>query len=514
MAKQFGAAAALRAALLVTGSTYVAYAAGLVTSTLIARALGPEDYGRYAYLVWLSGILVLLMNNGLTTSSIRFISESIGRNDDTSASALHHWFWQRQWWAVGIVGVLFSFALPYVKPAGWESSLLLVAAVVVVASVPKAWYLFGVSTAKGYGRFGIEATSMTAMSLFTAAAVIVMMFFDMHLYAYLGLFVACSLAHPALLARLRNRPVRTAARTVDPELITRLKPHFYWTVMLTLVVVFYGTTIPMFFLNSHGSAAAIGYFSVAIALTRGGVELLSSGLNSVLMPLMAHGFGKGGRERTMQITAEAMRMFHFFGLMLTGVGLLWAYPVVWLMFGSKFSEAAFAFQVLIAVGGLTLPSGVLSTLLSTTDQQGLRFGVAAGGVAVSALTAWWLVPAYGLHGALASYAITSLVVYPCIILVTTRLVGLRLPVQELQRLTLAALGAGALAGSLLLLSTSAWTQFAAGCVFMLAYPLATLLLRAWRTSDLALVSAQAARLGKLGRLVRGIDRWGAAAKTI
>ena len=89
MSNQFGAKAVLRSVLLTTGSTYVTYAAGLVTSMLIARGLGPADYGRYAYLVWLSGLLVLVMNHGLTTSAIRFVSESLGRKSLVDAQDVH-----------------------------------------------------------------------------------------------------------------------------------------------------------------------------------------------------------------------------------------------------------------------------------------------------------------------------------------------------------------------------------------------------------------------------------------
>ena len=80
MKQAFGPGTALRAALQMTGSTYVIYAAGLVVSALIARSIGPEQFGRYSYLVWLAGVLILISNNGLTTSGIRFVSECLGRD--------------------------------------------------------------------------------------------------------------------------------------------------------------------------------------------------------------------------------------------------------------------------------------------------------------------------------------------------------------------------------------------------------------------------------------------------
>ncbi|MEY2687379.1 MAG: hypothetical protein RL375_1577, partial [Pseudomonadota bacterium] len=427
-----------------------------------------------------------------------------------AASALHHWFWLRQWWCVALVGGVFLLVSPLVQPVGWQAGVVVMAVIVVLASVPKAWYLFGVSVAKGYGRFGIEATSLATMSLASMAGVIVLMLVDAHLYAYLALFIVSSLAHPALLHRLPQSPRRDAEhREPGAEIEQRIKPHLYWTALLLACTVFYGSSMSMLFLNHHASAETIAFFSVAIALTRGGVELLSSGLNSVLMPLMAHGYGEGGRQRTSEISAVAMRMFHFCGLLLTGVGLFWAAPLVLAMYGPRYGEAAFAFQVLVVTGGLTLPWNVLGTLLSTTDQQRTRFAFAAISLAISGLTAWLFIPGHGLNGALLSYAITSFAAYGRLIFATVRVGSLTVPLGPILRLTGAGVAAGVVAGGLLLMSTNLWMQFASGCLFALLYPLFSVWLRAWRSSELSLITRQAHRLGRLAPLVRRIDRWGA-----
>jgi hypothetical protein len=60
-----------------------------------------------------------------------------------------------------------------------------------------------------------------------------------------------------------------------------------------------------------------------------------------------------------------------------------------------------------------------------------------------------------------------------------------------------------------LLSTNLWMQVASGGLFVLLYAVSSVLMRAWRTTELGLIAKQAHRLGKLGSLVRGIERWGA-----
>src|SRR5690606_17414992 len=80
MGQQFSGAAAIRAAMMIMGSTYVTYAVGLLVSIIVARSLGPEDFGRYSYVVWVAGILLALGNNGLSTTAIRFMSDLLGRD--------------------------------------------------------------------------------------------------------------------------------------------------------------------------------------------------------------------------------------------------------------------------------------------------------------------------------------------------------------------------------------------------------------------------------------------------
>jgi O-antigen/teichoic acid export membrane protein len=147
----------LRSVLMVTGSTYVNYIVGLVTSTLIARGLGPADFGRYSYLVWLSGVLILLSTNGLTTSGIRFISESIGRGNKAAARDINGWLLRRHYISLMLVTVGFALLMPWLEPAGWQANLWTFAWIVLVSSAAKADYLFYSSIAKGYGIFGVES---------------------------------------------------------------------------------------------------------------------------------------------------------------------------------------------------------------------------------------------------------------------------------------------------------------------------------------------------------------------
>jgi O-antigen/teichoic acid export membrane protein len=495
MTTPFGAKSVLRAALLVTGSTYVAYAAGLFASTLIARDLEPADYGRYAYLVWLSGVLVMLMNNGLTSSAIRFISECLGRREPHSARATHHWFHRRQLVSIVVALLVFACATPWLAPAGWHANVVLFVLIAVAASAAKAWYIFAISVAKGHGRFTLEATTMAWLALAGAALVGVLYLRGSGLHAYLALFVLISIAHAVLASTLMARAgISRSHQPCGDELLARVRPHLYWTMVLAFAAALSNKSVETLLLNRHAGAEAVAFFTIGAALARGGVEVLTSGLTTILMPTMAHAFGAGGIDAVNRIAAHAMRYYQFVGLLLAGVGVFWAEPLIAIMYGASYGQATLVLQVMLVAGGLTLTQGALGALLSTTDHQRLRAGVALLSVAVSVGAAVVLVPAHGLLGAVAAHASSSVIITIVGVVGAVVLLRVRLPYAALARIYGAAAIAAALACGVLWLTASPLGHFGAGIVYALLYALLSWSMGVWTRADLRAASALADRV--------------------
>lgn len=486
MSAAFGRVAALRGALLMTGSTYVVYALGLVVSALIARDIGPEDFGRYAYLVWLAGMLGMFANNGLTTTGIRFVSESLGRDQPDTAARIHGWLWRRQLLCLLAVALLYLASLPLFERGGWLSTELpLFAAVVLLSMFGKSSFIFFISMAKGYGRFGIEASATVGLGLLNAAAVALLAWHGVGLHAYLAVFTLTSLAFGVLgLWMSRRAGLRPRGGLSDPDLLARLRTHLWWTVLLVLTAALSNKAVETWLLNALVGATEVGYFAIAAALTRGGVDLLSSGLTTVLMPMMAHAFGAAGIEQVNRVLSNAVRIFQFFGLLLAGAGALAADLVVHLMYGEAYAPVAEVFRWMVIIGGLTLTEGAFGALLSTTDHQRLRAFFATASIVITAAFAVVLVPQYGLIGALWAHVASRLIVMVLLVLGVRRLLQIRLPWRELLRLLLAALLAVAPALSIALLWPDPWLRFAAGVLYALLYIALSLLLRGFQSADI------------------------------
>ncbi|HEY4529601.1 MAG TPA: oligosaccharide flippase family protein [Luteimonas sp.] len=494
----FSGVSAFRGAVMVTGSTYVTYALGMLTSIVIARSLGPDDFGRYSYVVWLAGLLVVLANNGTTNTAIRFVSESLGRGSEAGAAGIHGWLRRRQLASALLVAAGFLLLLPLLEPTGWSEGLGLFAAATLLAGLCKAWFIFDVSIAKGHGHYGIEAGIAASMSVASAAAVLVLFWLGAGLASYVALFALVGAGHAiAGLVVRRRAGLRSARRPLEPGVEPRIRAHLWWTVALALAWALGNKSIETWLLNRTAGAAAVGYFAIAAALTRGGIDLLSSGLATVLMPMMAHAQGAGGPERVRAILAVAVRCYVALGLLLAGAGVLAAPQLIALLYGDAYREAVLPLQVMVLVSGLTVSEGAFGALLATTDNQKLRVGFVVLSLLITAVLAVILVPRYGLAGAVVAHAASRLLVFALTWVGISKLMSLRMPWRELLRLLAAAAAAAVPAVVLARILPESWSGIAAALAYALMYLLGSLALGAWRSEDAAVLSGVAARFPRL-----------------
>jgi O-antigen/teichoic acid export membrane protein len=475
--------------LLVTVATYITYAAGLLTNAIIARGLGPADFGRYSYVVWLCGWLVLIINNGLNTSGIRFVAELLGAGSTEAAQRTHGYLKRLSRYSECVALAGFAALAWIIRPADWRQAMPLFMGVILISALAKSRYLFDTSIAKGYSQFKIEAYSTVGVGSLTALLVIVLFLTHSRLPSYLLVFGVSSVAFWTVAAlQLRWAGIASAAASPDSELLSRLRPHLQWTTLLAAVAVFGNKSVEVFVLNATHGATDVGFFTIGAALTRGGIDLLTSGLMTVLMPVMAGAFGRGGEAQVNRIFMDSVRYFAFAGLIAAGAGFCLAAPTVELLYGPMYSRAITAFQVMVLVSGLTLAESSFGALLSTTDRQRSRALLVAVQIVITVLFAAVLIPRYGFIGAIAAHAISRLLGFTLMFVWVSRMYSAQPPIRQLLRLLLAAgLAAAAAWGCVTLIP--GLIGYALGAVLYVALLMPfTLFARCWTAADFALVA--------------------------
>lgn len=507
MSNRYGGAAALRSALLVTGSTYIGYAVGLIVSMVVARTLGPREFGYYAYLVWLAGTLTMLFCNGLTLTAIRFVSECIGRDKASEAQNVHHLLIKWYAWCLIVFSLVFACAYPWLKPAGWDRPEWVFALAALICAIAKSDYTLGASISKGYGHFEVDAYTINFMSIANLVGVAILAFMGVPLEAYILLFVCLCIGHSLFTRLLMSRAtIEPSPGSIDEDVITLIRKHYWWSFVLFLVFALSNKTIETLFLNAYVGPEAVGWFAIAAAMTRGGVDLLTSGLNTVLLPMMSHAYGSKNVDRAKRIVTDAIRLYFFLGITLAGVGVLWAAPVVSLLYGAEYAPAIIALQVMMFVGALAMPEGATAALLMSNDRQSVRVILAVCAVFLTLVSAIALVPSYGFEGALTAHAVSRMLIFIAGLVIIVRLFEIKLPYLPLLGLLASSLVGLLFAVLILLYSTSLIAQLFAGAVYAIGCVCASLLFKVWKANDIKILTDFTKRIPQLQAIIEFLAR--------
>jgi O-antigen/teichoic acid export membrane protein len=375
----------------------------------MARALGPDEFGKLAYFVWLTGIIVILFNNGITVTLIRFLAESVGEKNISKAQGQENWLNTALWLCIAVIATVVLVAHRHLGLEIESFPLVVVTIALVAAAAAKSIYIFDVSKAKGHGEFNIESKSSSVLAISSLVVVGIIYTCDGQLVHYLLAFLLASILHPFLSRYLlRNSQIDTIDYSLQYKPDNTFLNHLYWSTLLCIVSLSANRTVETYLLNAYYQSSDVGKFIVAATLSRAGLDLVSVGMNAVLMPVLGHGLGSGGQEQVYRLTQRAVKYMLFLGLLFSGTCFFFADSLVAMLYGNSFVDSAFAFKILVISGGLTLTSGAFGAYLSTTNRQKQRALIAIGAAIIQGITAVIFVPKFGLWGAIASTSIGGL----------------------------------------------------------------------------------------------------------
>ncbi len=495
---------AFSAAKWMTGSSYVAFVSGFMSSIFITRALGPETYGVYAYLVWMVGVAVSLTTGGLNVTAIRFISEALGAKNADQAGALFAWLRRVLWVSMfTMAAVLCATALfPQAYPQDIASKLHLYLAFAVICALLKSSYMFDISVSKGYTIFYTEALSTSIIGLVSTGLSALLYFTNQSLDAYLLLFLLAALAHP-LMARLMMRKHQLAPQAGDlpDEFKTRVWQALRWNMMFTLVGLLSTKSIDIYLLGVYALPAYIGYYNVASALAKAGFDLLSTGFSSMLLPFISRAKGEGGHEKVQEIFSGSVRFYQFVGIVVAAGAYLLSDSLIVLLYGQAYQEAIPALRIMALVGGILMPHAAFSAVFIATDNHRARLLFIFLSSSISIVTSFVFIPWMGYQGALASVFVGNVVTYVIVAASAHILLKIRFPLRNVLLQWLCAgipfsvLAWALPSGSHIVLATLACL------VFGVVYVVLSVNLGAWEDSDLHALRQNSQRLGRILSLI-------------
>jgi O-antigen/teichoic acid export membrane protein len=387
-----------------------------VSGVLLARALGPENYGVYAFVLSIITLLSLPAKAGLPTLLIREVAKSQQNKNwglmrgllraangfvfsySIAVAGLAAMFVWWQWsgsesakintflWALWLLPLMAFEAVRTGTLRGlrWIASSQLpeqiLRPLVIIALVGLAILL------------GSDITSVTAIQ-----------------FNVIGGIFAFVLGAALLVKAFPKEAVE-----VDAEYI--LKP---WAVSLVPLSLFAGlkmldSQVSIIFLGFLGTDEQVGLFRVAAT----GATLVAVGLTSVnmaLAPQIARLYNAGEMEKLQRVVTLSTRAVAALSFPVALIFIVWGEEVIAVVFGSQYVPAATALAIL-AIGQLVnATTGSVALILNMTGNDRATVVAAIYALFLNVILGVSLIPYFGILGAAIGYSV-SFVIWNIILL--------------------------------------------------------------------------------------------------
>jgi O-antigen/teichoic acid export membrane protein len=444
----------------------VGYGFGLVNSVIVARSLGVEMLGVYAYALGLTALFGIVPNMGISTLVTRTIAEAPGSGAGILRAAVE----AQALLAAGVLVAIpaFAAALPgQPAPLGY---VILAAAQLAVGTL--SWPYLAVLG--GHARYDLLAAAELAAATAGTAALLLAAALGGALPAILWAHVAAA-ALAVVVARRIARPLIAGDPQAGPALgalFRRAAPFGAIGIVQSLY-----TRLDVVLLGQLAPALALGLYSAAYKPTNL-LVYFGAAVAGTLLPLMARGPWLGAPlafERALRaLAASAPAM----ALALTGLGDL----LLSTLYGVEFSPAAPVLAILAWSAAANWLYAPLAVALQARGEARAWLASLAVGVVLNAAANAWAIPRWQALGAAGATLFSESVLVGLAAVLVRRRLRIGLPL----RVVLApGIGAAAGLGSLWLLGgvDPRWAT-AAG---LAVYAGILVLFRTVTTEDLGLV---------------------------
>lgn len=380
------------------GAQAVAMAAGLISAVVVSRALGPDLYGALGFGTALLSYFALAVILGTDEFGMRQVARAQdpahGRGLVATIVGL------RMTLAAMAVAAVAAVALLAAPSKAAANVLMIQAAGLVFSALMVDFYFQGVQ------RMGVMALRQAGAAAVSAVAVLLLIRepADVYLAAAIPVFaVGASVLAVAVLFGVESKRLPVRFRPADwPPVLRGALPFAFATFMAAIY-----SNLDMVMLGFMRPGAEVGWYNAAARLA---VLAMVAGnlVRSAFFPALAEVAGDGAKRTGYGDTYGAV--LAFLGAPIAVFGILFAAPLLALLFGPAYGPAKIALAILMASCGVHYWALTYTTAALAWDREKTLAKAVAASAAVNVALNFALIPRFGIEGAAAATLISQALV--------------------------------------------------------------------------------------------------------
>lgn len=495
-------------------SSLVAFAAGAISSILLARLLGPRDLGTYALVLSTAGLLGLVVTLGVPHAATKYVAEYEARGERETAERVLVTLGRFEVTlalAAGASAILVAPWLERVFGAPGFSTAFRIAAAGLLPGALAGLLLAGLQGLQDYRRVSLISLTSTlvllsaTIALLLAGAGVAGAVASLAATATLTVLLGWRALRRHLRLPCRGAPLSPAARTK----LRRYLPAVSLVIVLDAVV---WQRSEVFFLGIFRTPQEVAWYAVAFGAAAAVMRLLPRAVSSVLPPVASGLYGRDDRTGLQTLFETGSRYLLILVSPLVAGGALLARPLLTTVYGSEYGPAAAVFPLVLLAAGFGAVGSLTAGIQTGVERQDLVLKVALAATVVNLGLDAALIPRWGIVGAAVANAAAQIGAVVAGIALTARILEARLPLGDALRILVAAGGTGMIAYGAASAVGGAAGLAGAVAAGAIAYPIALLAAGALRAEDVqrlqAVCEALPARLRPgYGGLLRFAARW-------
>jgi O-antigen/teichoic acid export membrane protein len=411
---------------------------GAVLVLFLTRELGPEGFGLFALALGIGALLMLPSDFGITAAAARFVAER--SVDERAVAEIARQALGLKLIATGAVSVALFLSAEWIADVFGEEGLVWPLRGIAFAIFGQSLFLFfsGLFLAQQKAAVNLRLTSGESAVELAASAGLVLLGAGAAGAAFgrgIG-YVAGSLLGVMLMARLLGRRAVRPAAGAWARPVVRYAAPLALTNWVTTTLAYLDTVLVAAFLSS-----------VAVALVQAPLRLVpfllypALAIASTVAPALAR--PEGGPRPDGKPLLTALRLLVSLHAAIVAVILVWAGPIVDLLFGPGYAGSA---EILRALSPYVFLAGLAPLLAFSANYLGLaggRLPIALGALAINVVVDLALIPLIGAVGAAVGLSLAFAFYVPAHLRLCRRELGfsLRPLLATLARASLAAAAA-------------------------------------------------------------------------
>jgi O-antigen/teichoic acid export membrane protein len=375
----------------------------LLGNAYAARSLGPTNLGVGAQVLAMVQQASLAFNGGLDHVAVRLIAAHQEPPAAVARSVLSFRFVM----AVALACVWSVIALLVLPPGAVRAAWLMGAVLLVVTSLQLPFLFQAVEQMPRFAAFSAMSSLLVAVTYWLTFHPGMPAGSDLVVMACVGVFSASVIV--ALSFRMVNLPYRTLLTGWSDSiaLLRRLLAQS-WRYWILAVLIFIYSVLPVLLVGHLRGDAAAGILRIGLVLA-GGLELLFSSINSLLLPRLVQWHQEGNdvlRARQGQLLKTHVTL----GLAVAVVTLLAAPWVFRRFLGPEFLPGLAPFLVLAMARVVVFVGQIYAwTLVALRLDAQLLYATCCG-AAISLLLNLLLIPRFGVMGAAYASLVAEVVI--------------------------------------------------------------------------------------------------------